>query len=163
MRQIWNLANHMKKWNKEHKTLHFQFFTNKSSILMSFVMFFHVVCKISNFNIWTAKHLAQASFSELTLLQRKASIGYISFEVQQNELENEREKVYIHETILHGAFECANDSWLIIHIVKVEKRYISCLVCFELSCFLEFYYPSLTLVWKWNWQIMLNLHDFTLK
>ena len=59
----------------------------------------------SNFDIWTAKHLAQASCSELTLLQRKASIAYISFEVQQNELENEREKVYIHETILHGAFE----------------------------------------------------------
>ena len=66
----------------------------------------------------------------------------------------------VHETPLHGAFECANDSWLIIHIVKVEKRYLSCLVCFELSWFFVFYYPSLTLVWKWNWQIMLNLHGF---
>ena len=27
----------------------------------------HVVCKISNFNMWTAKHLAQASCTELTL------------------------------------------------------------------------------------------------
>ena len=27
----------------------------------SFVLFFHVFCKISNFNMWTAKHLAQAS------------------------------------------------------------------------------------------------------
>ena len=30
--------------------------------------FFHVICKISNFNIWTAKDLAQASCSELTLM-----------------------------------------------------------------------------------------------
>ena len=29
-----------KKWNKEHKTLSFQFFTNRFSILMSFVLFF---------------------------------------------------------------------------------------------------------------------------
>ena len=65
--KIWNLANHMKKWNKEHQTLSFQFFTNKSSILMFFVLFFHVVCKISNFNMWTAKHLVQASCTELTL------------------------------------------------------------------------------------------------
>ena len=39
--EIWNLANHMKKeWNKEHHTLSFQFFINKSSILMFFVLFF---------------------------------------------------------------------------------------------------------------------------
>ena len=36
-----------KKWNKEHQILSFQFFINKSSILMLFVLFFHVVCKIS--------------------------------------------------------------------------------------------------------------------
>ena len=30
--------------------------------------YFHVICKISNFNMWTAKHLAQASRNELTLL-----------------------------------------------------------------------------------------------
>ena len=30
---------------------------------------FYVVCKISNFNMWTAKHLAQASCTELTLKQ----------------------------------------------------------------------------------------------
>ena len=30
--------------------------------------FFHVICKISNFNMWTAKHLVQASCTELTLL-----------------------------------------------------------------------------------------------
>ena len=57
----------MKKWNKKHQTLSFQFFTNTFSILMFFVLFFHVVCKVSNFNKWTAKHLAQASCTELTL------------------------------------------------------------------------------------------------
>ena len=56
---------HEKKWNEEHQTLSFKFFIN--SILMFFVLFFHVVCKISNFNMWTAKHLVQASCTELTL------------------------------------------------------------------------------------------------
>ena len=56
-----------KKWNKEHQTLSFQFFTNRFSISMFFVLFFHVVCKISNFDKWTAKHLVQASCTELTL------------------------------------------------------------------------------------------------
>ena len=28
---------------------------------------FHVICKISNFNLWTARHLVQASSIELTL------------------------------------------------------------------------------------------------
>ena len=35
---------------------------------MFFVLYFHVVYEISNFNMWTAKHLAQASCTELTLL-----------------------------------------------------------------------------------------------
>ena len=66
--KIWNLANHRnKKWNKEHQTLSFQFFINKSSILMFFVLFFHVVWNISNFDMWTEKQLAQASCTELTL------------------------------------------------------------------------------------------------
>ena len=34
---------------------------------MYFVLFFDVACKISKFNMWTAKHLAQASWTELTL------------------------------------------------------------------------------------------------
>ena len=34
---------------------------------MCVCVFFHVVCKISNFDMWTAKHLAQASCTELTL------------------------------------------------------------------------------------------------
>ena len=58
-----------KKWNNVHQTTSFQFFINRSSILMFFVLFFHVVCKISNFNKWTAKHLTQASCTELTLLK----------------------------------------------------------------------------------------------
>ena len=75
-----------KKWNNEHQTPSFQFFTNRSnvcfekkntkhssntqtlfSILIFFVLFFYVVCKISNFNMWTAKHLMQAFCTELTL------------------------------------------------------------------------------------------------
>ena len=35
--------------------------------LMLYASFFHVICKISNIDIWTAKHLVQASFTELTL------------------------------------------------------------------------------------------------
>ena len=65
--KIWNLANHLKEMKQKHQTLSFQFFINKSNILMFFVLFFHVVCKISNFYMWTAKHLAQASCTELTL------------------------------------------------------------------------------------------------
>jgi hypothetical protein len=42
-----------KKWNKEHQTLSFQFFIDKSSTFMGFVLFFHVVWKISNFDMWT--------------------------------------------------------------------------------------------------------------
>ena len=66
--KIWNLKITWKKWNKEHQTLSFQFLINKSSILMFFVLFLHVVCEISNFNMWTTKHLAQGSCTELTLI-----------------------------------------------------------------------------------------------
>ena len=54
------------KWNKEHQTLIFQFFINKSSVLMFFVLFLHVVFNISNSNMWIAKYLAWASCAELT-------------------------------------------------------------------------------------------------
>jgi hypothetical protein len=75
--KIWNLASHMKKWSKEHQTLSFQgvFLVNKSSILMLFVLFFHVVCKILNLNKWTEKHLAQASCTELTLIKLTFLVG----------------------------------------------------------------------------------------
>ena len=39
-------------------------------ILKFEILFFHVVCKISNFEMCTAKHLAQASCMELTLQTR---------------------------------------------------------------------------------------------
>ena len=55
------------KWNNEHHSLSFQFVVNLSCILMFFVLFFHVVCKISNFDKWTATNLVQASCTELTL------------------------------------------------------------------------------------------------
>ena len=50
-----------KKLNTEHKTLSFQFFTKRFSIfaLWHFLFcFFHLVCRTSNFNMWTAKNLA---------------------------------------------------------------------------------------------------------
>ena len=37
---------------------------------------FHVICKISNFNVWTNKHLAQASCTELTLFAAWNSTTY---------------------------------------------------------------------------------------
>ena len=63
-------AVHLLKWTKEYQTLTFQFFTNKSSILIVFVLFFHVVCKILNFDKWTPEHLVQTSYNELTLKGR---------------------------------------------------------------------------------------------
>ena len=55
-------------WKNETKNISFQFFINRSSILMFFVLFFHVASKISNFIMWNAKHLMQDSCSDLTLL-----------------------------------------------------------------------------------------------
>ena len=48
--EIWQIT--WKKWNTEYQTLLFQFFTNRFSILLLFVLFFRMVCKISNFNKW---------------------------------------------------------------------------------------------------------------
>ena len=48
----------------------------KTKSLMFFASFFHVICNISNFNMWTANHLAQASWTELTL-QGPISFYYI--------------------------------------------------------------------------------------
>ena len=42
------LQSYEKIWNKEYQILSFQFFINRSSILMLFDLIFHVVCKISN-------------------------------------------------------------------------------------------------------------------
>ena len=66
--KIWNLENDMKEQNKKHQNAKYIGKKLKTKGLMFFVSFFHVICKIS-FNMWIAKHLAQASCTELTLLQ----------------------------------------------------------------------------------------------
>ena len=43
----------------------------ESDVLCS--IFFHVICKISNFTMWTAKHLVQASCAELTLQEKNGN------------------------------------------------------------------------------------------
>ena len=55
------------KSHKKYETLSFQFFTNRFSILMFFISFFHFICRISNSDKWAAKHLAQVSCTEFTL------------------------------------------------------------------------------------------------
>ena len=71
--KIWNIANHMNKnETKNMRPLVFRF-SPRFSIFMFFVLFFHVVCKTSNFDVWTAKHLGQASCNELTLWCRITS------------------------------------------------------------------------------------------
>ena len=68
---LWNLANHMKKQSKKHQNAESIGEKLKNKGLMSFVSFFHVFCKISNFHMWTVKHLVQASCTELTLIPEK--------------------------------------------------------------------------------------------
>ena len=57
----------MKKQNKKHQNARSIDEKLKTKSLMFFASFFHVICKISNFDMWTTKHLVQASFNELTL------------------------------------------------------------------------------------------------
>ena len=54
-------------WKNETKNIRPLVFSFSSINLAFWCFFFHVVCKISNFNMWTAKYLAQASCTELTL------------------------------------------------------------------------------------------------
>ena len=77
--KIWNLASHMKKQNKKHKSA--RFIDEKlKTVWCSLFYFFYVISKISNFNMWTAKHLAQASCTELTLhINNLLSITYQYF------------------------------------------------------------------------------------
>ena len=56
--KIWNLANHIKMLNLLVQNW-------KLRVWCCLFHFFHVICKISN--MWTTKHLAQASCTELTL------------------------------------------------------------------------------------------------
>ena len=46
--------------------------------------FFHVICKVSNFNMWTANHLAQASCAELTLLPATSLAAVYPIEMGRN-------------------------------------------------------------------------------
>ena len=66
---------HAKNETKNIKLLVFNF---SPILLLGFVPFFHGVCKISNLNMWTTKHLAQASCTELTL---KTSLLKFSFPI----------------------------------------------------------------------------------
>ena len=64
----WHLANHMKKQNKKlwnAKSIGEKLKTK--GLICCLFHFFHVICKISNFNLRTAKHLAHTSCTELTL------------------------------------------------------------------------------------------------
>ena len=65
----YNLKPCKSHWKNEtkylHQTLNFQFF-NRGRILMFFGVFFHV---------WIAKHLAQASWSDLTLSEKFRTVS----------------------------------------------------------------------------------------
>ena len=66
--KIWNLANHMRKQNKKHLNTRSMAEKLKTKrVWCSLFHFSHVIWKISNYNMWTAKHLAQASCTELSL------------------------------------------------------------------------------------------------
>ena len=62
-------------WRSENRRSdsYFSVFINESSSSIFFISFFQVIYKISNFNIWTAKHFAQASCAELTLARLSLS------------------------------------------------------------------------------------------
>ena len=63
--KIWNLANHMKKQNKKHKMLDLLAKHWKLWVWCSLFHFFHVNCKIPNFNMWTASFLYWVDFTNL--------------------------------------------------------------------------------------------------
>ena len=80
--KIQYISNHLKPKNfKECKFGHSWINESKSPIYSTVILvknwklrvscslfhFFHVICKILNFDMWTAKHLVQASCTELTL------------------------------------------------------------------------------------------------
>ena len=47
------------------------------SMMFSLFHFFNVICKISNFDMWAAKHLGQASCTELTLSYVGVGVGLL--------------------------------------------------------------------------------------
>ena len=56
-----------KKQNKKHQNKDLLLKNWKLRVWCSLFHFSRVICKISKFNMWTGKHLAQASCTELTL------------------------------------------------------------------------------------------------
>ena len=54
-------------WKNKTKGIKMLDLLMKNWKLSALFHFFHVICKNSNFNMWNAKHLAQASCIELTL------------------------------------------------------------------------------------------------
>ena len=65
--RIWNLKNQKKKQNENHQNARFIDEKLETKVWYSLLQFSNVICKISNSNMWTTKHLAQASWTELTL------------------------------------------------------------------------------------------------
>ena len=68
----------MKKLNKNYQNARSIGEKLKTKSLMFFVfLIFYMICKISNFDLGTIEHLAQASCTELTLLVKvKYSVHY---------------------------------------------------------------------------------------
>ena len=96
--KIWNLANQMKKQKKKHQNAKSIGEKLKTKVWCSLFHFFHVICKISNSNMWTAKHLAQASCTELTLMQACFNVPISIFNFQPNEkVENNKYPITWHE------------------------------------------------------------------
>ena len=56
--KIWNPAKHIKNENKKQSFIYWWFWLENHGDYSFFR--FHVVCKISNFNVWTAEHLMHA-------------------------------------------------------------------------------------------------------
>ena len=75
------------KWkkNKKHQNAKSIGEKLKTKVWCSLFHFFHVIYKILNSNMWTAKHLAQASCTELTLMQACFNVPISIFNFQPNE------------------------------------------------------------------------------
>ena len=58
-------------WKNKARNMNIRIFLAnwKLRVWYSLFHYYHVICKISNLNMWTAKHLARASCTELTLKQ----------------------------------------------------------------------------------------------
>ena len=81
--KIWNLGNRMKNETKNIKMLDLLMKNWKLRVWCSLFHFLHVICKISNFNMWTTKHLAHASYTELTLTDSTTIPNHFNINHQQ--------------------------------------------------------------------------------